>query len=305
MESIFDEDTNQSSEAEDILGDKLEIVNESFDMDSDLDIQLLDNIYLHQLPYMLYPLFELVHYLITTAKIRSDFGVEFSRKSPLSSLIFVIMSCNAGSVLCNFLLGLPLASAFKNEVNLLMILLVWMLVYFSPQDVIYKLVSSKSVLVIMCGIKEIDRMRKIVSGTTLAHDLYPGLVLVSAMAGVLKGAGTSIIRPLMISVCKPSPESGQSLTNEITSPNTTTKLCWMASLTWVGVLNLPGLSSNIWLCSTVYNSTVLLFLILRMENLLNISKIILSPEVENNNQDVDMKKETESNSKDNQLKKDE
>jgi len=298
-------DENKYESSEESLGDQIEIVNDSFD--TDLDIQLLDNIYLHQLPYILFPLFELVHYFITTAKIRSDFGAEFSRKSPLSSLIFVIVSCNAGSVLCNFLLGLPLASAFKNEVNLLMILLVWIGIYFSPQDMIYKIIRSKSVLVIMCSIKEIDRMRKIVSGVTMSYDIFPGLILVSAMAGVFKGAGTSIIRPLIISVCKPCSDSGHghSLTNEITSPNTTTKLCWMASLCWVGILNLPGLRSSSWLCSTVYNCAVLLFLIYRMEIVLNISKLILSQEAANNNQDDGMKKEAENISKENQLKKDE
>ena len=137
--------------------------------------------------------------------------------------------------------------------------------------------------------------------------LCQGLILVSAMAGVFKGAGTSIIRPLIISVCKPCSDSGHghSLTNEITSPNTTTKLCWMASLCWVGILNLPGLRSSSWLCSTVYNCAVLLFLIYRMEIVLNISKLILSQEAANNNQDDGMKKEAENISKENQMKKDE
>ena len=41
--------------------------------------QITDHIMLYQVPFLCYPLFELAHFLITTAKIRSDYGLEVSR----------------------------------------------------------------------------------------------------------------------------------------------------------------------------------------------------------------------------------
>ena len=41
--------------------------------------QITDHIMLYQVPFLCYPLFELAHFFITTAKIRSDHGLEVSR----------------------------------------------------------------------------------------------------------------------------------------------------------------------------------------------------------------------------------
>lgn len=54
------------------------------------------------------------------------------RSSPISSLMSVIISCIAGTILSNILLGLPLASAFKNESAILMISISWLLIFFCP-----------------------------------------------------------------------------------------------------------------------------------------------------------------------------
>ena len=40
---------------------------------------LLGNIILYQLPFLTYPVFELTHYIITAYKIRTDFGIQYSR----------------------------------------------------------------------------------------------------------------------------------------------------------------------------------------------------------------------------------
>ena len=112
-------------------------------------------------------------------------------------------------------------------------------------------------------------MRKIVSGVSSASDMFPGLVLVTTLAGVMRGAGTSIIRPLVTTLC--SPPIGQVSTNEITYPSTTTKMCWIAALSWVGVINLPGVLANVTFCVLMYNSLVLAFLLYRLEALLKIS----------------------------------
>ena len=55
------------------------------------------------------------------------------RTRPLASLASVLLSCVAGSILTNLLLGIPVAAAFKSETYLLMIIASWAGVFFCPQ----------------------------------------------------------------------------------------------------------------------------------------------------------------------------
>ena len=48
-----------------------------------------DHILLYQAPFYFYPVFEIVHYLITAAKIRSDYGQEFARSVQPSHCCYV------------------------------------------------------------------------------------------------------------------------------------------------------------------------------------------------------------------------
>merc|ERR1719348_1691075 len=49
----------------------------------------------------------------------------------------------AGSLLANPLLGKPILSALSNEYQLLLASLVWWLVFYSPADLAYSLVTNK------------------------------------------------------------------------------------------------------------------------------------------------------------------
>ena len=72
---------------------------------------------------------------------------------------------------------------------------------------------------LLWSVKEVERMRKIVTGVTMVQDKYPDSVFLSALAGVLRGNGTTIIRPvvrLMSGVVR--------LDNELTSPGLSTKV---------------------------------------------------------------------------------
>ena len=68
----------------------------------------------------------------------------------------------------------------------------------------------------------------------------------------------------------------------------TTKLCWLASLSWVCVLRLPGLRDQASLCSSLYTGWVLVFLALRLDTLLQLSARVTS---DNNNKQVEQREE--------------
>jgi len=93
---------------EDTLGD-MDLAGESILPGMEAS-PLTANIPLYQAPFSLYPVFEIIHFILTASKIRAEYGQEFAWNRPLASLTSVILSCVAGSILTNLLLGLPVAA---------------------------------------------------------------------------------------------------------------------------------------------------------------------------------------------------
>jgi len=254
---------------------------------------LTANIPLYQAPFSLYPVFEMIHFLITAAKIRTDYGQEFAWTRPLASLASVLISCVAGSILTNLLLGIPVAAAFKSETYLLMIIASWAGVFFCPQDIIFKLVQARPVYCLLWCFKEVDRMKKIVVGVDQAAGLHPDNVMVTALCGVLRGAGTSIIRPLVTTMMASSEVTSAASSSELTSPSLVTKLCWLAALTWVTVIRCPP---DLLPAPGLYNAWVMVFLAVRLDALLGLSNMFgensEDRNAENNNEEQTLKEET-------------
>ena len=121
-------------------------------------------------------------------------------------------------------------------------------------------------------------MKKIVVGVDQAAGLHPDNVMVTALCGVLRGAGTSIMRPLVTTmassetvsqVTSDSVAPGVTCDNvqvtsasssELTSPSLVTKLCWLAALTWVTVIRCPPDQLP---ATGLYNAWVMIFLAVR------------------------------------------
>ena len=54
-------------------------------------------------------------------------------QSPLASCFSLLISCLAGSLLSNMLLGLPPSEVFRSDWKVGSIIMVWLSLYFSPQ----------------------------------------------------------------------------------------------------------------------------------------------------------------------------
>ena len=187
-----------------------------------------------------------------------------------------------------------------------MILIVWLAIFYCPnvsidleftgmithsiiQDVVYNLLNKTHVSTLLWSLKEVDRMKKIVIGVGVAGDMYPGNVLLTSLCGVLRGCGTSILKPVAGYFCSSSSGSSSS---ELTSPGTMTKLSWVASIGWVCVHHLPGPGVNGDMCIGLYNICTTVFLVYRLECLVNLSSIITNiseyyDNTENNNEITD------------------
>lgn len=238
----------------------------------------VEEMVLYNLPGLCFPVFELSHYFITAITLRLEFGEQSARQSPLASCFSMLISCLAGSLMSNMLLGFPPADSFLSDWKVASILMVWVSVYFSPQDFIFNFVNQPLVYCLLWSIKEVERMRKIVSGVAMVQDKYPASLFLAALAGVLRGNGTTIIRPVVRLV------SGVArLDNELTHPGVSTKLCLVAALAWI-------LTMDTTMASSVYTTATTIFLLVRLQNLL--SKETQSPGLNSINNNRQLHKET-------------
>merc|ERR550519_1834552 len=103
-------------------------------MDSAADI-------LRDLPVDYHYVFDIVHFTLCIQGDRADLGDSFettSKLQPLASWISAMLSCFAGGLLVAPLCGEPLLGAFGDNIKLLIATLLWFLMYYCPQDLVFQ-----------------------------------------------------------------------------------------------------------------------------------------------------------------------
>ena len=83
-------------------------------------------------------------------------------------------------------LGKPILDAFGNEYLLLVATLIYLVVYFSPFDVGYKLIKLLPIYIVVCTIKEVYRPLKIAKGLKEGAEFKPDSMFVPILIGILK-----------------------------------------------------------------------------------------------------------------------
>ncbi|EPB73370.1 hypothetical protein ANCCEY_07530 [Ancylostoma ceylanicum] len=104
--------------------------------------------------------------------------------------------------------------------------LVWYGVFYSPFDIVHKLISFKLIKVVVSIAKEVQRTHKISHGVAYAAKLYPESYMVQVLVGVAKGAGSGVVKiveQLVRGTWVPSQ-------HEMLRPSFTTKACVVAAL---------------------------------------------------------------------------
>ncbi|XP_077981756.1 trimeric intracellular cation channel type 1B.1-like [Glandiceps talaboti] len=139
----------------------------------------------------MFPLFDTAHFILMTAAVRQDAGIEFSRRNPLSCWLCCMLSCFAGGVLANFLLGAPILNAFENQQAVGLATCIWYLVFYCPYDIFHKLTSWMPLLTIIVILKEVSRPRKILAGIAQAAKLYPKGYHLMVLIGMVKASGSN------------------------------------------------------------------------------------------------------------------
>lgn len=183
----------------------------------------------------MYPYFDIAHYTLMCVAARDDVpanssgGTVFSRKHPLSCWVSSMLLCFAGSLIANFLLGEPILTPFKDHKALLTATVVWYLVFYSPFDIVYKMVKFLPCKLAIAGLKEVQRAHKVYHGVVYTAKIYPNSVLIILFIGTIKGAGSGLMKTferLVRGLWIPG-------TNEVLQPSFVTKACFLASLVFL------------------------------------------------------------------------
>jgi len=183
----------------------------------------------------MYPYFDICHYALMCLAVREDTPAPgsgptaFSRKHPLSCWLSCMLICFAGSIIANLLLGEPCMIPFKNHRDILTATAVWYLIFYSPFDIIYKMVKFLPFKLCIGTLKETQRAHKVYHGVTHTAKLYPQAYLLIVFIGTVKGAGSGIMKTidrLIRGVWIPG-------SNEFLQPSFYTKACLIASIIFV------------------------------------------------------------------------
>lgn len=180
----------------------------------------------------MYPYFDIAHYTLMCMAVRDDLATGatlFSRKHPLSCWLSCMLMCFAGSFVANFLMGESVIIPFKRHDDILLATIVWYMVFYSPFDLVQKLVKFLPIKVVVSVMKEVQRAYKVHHGVLHAAKLHPNAYIVMVVIGTVKGAGSGIIKTfeqLVRGVWQPTG-------NEILRPSFYTKSCLIASIIFV------------------------------------------------------------------------
>ncbi|XP_066460717.1 trimeric intracellular cation channel type A isoform X2 [Eleutherodactylus coqui] len=122
-----------------------------------------------------------------------------------------MLYCFGSYILADVLLGDSPIDYFSNNANVLLASAVWYLMFFCPLSLFYKCVSFLPVKLVLVGMKEVVRVRKIAIGIHHAHHHFHDGWVVMVLIGWVKGSGVALmsnVEQLLRGVWKPE-------TNEI------------------------------------------------------------------------------------------
>lgn len=122
-----------------------------------------------------------------------------------------MLYCFGSYILADVLLGDSPINYFSNNSNILLASAVWYLMFFCPLNLFYKIVSFLPIKLVLVGMKEVVRVRKIAIGIHHAHHHYHHGWVIMVLIGWVKGSGVALmsnLEQLLRGVWKPE-------TNEI------------------------------------------------------------------------------------------
>ncbi|XP_071752872.1 trimeric intracellular cation channel type B [Centroberyx gerrardi] len=175
----------------------------------------------------MFPYFDMAHYVVSVMSLREQPGaLEVSRRSPFACWFSSMLFCFGGAVLSGIMMAEPPVAPLSNSTNVLLASLVWYLVFYCPQDLVYCCAALLPLRLVLSGMKEVTRTWKVLGGVTQAHGKYKDSLLVMIAIGWAKGAGGGLMsnfEQLVRGIWKPE-------TNELLKMSYPTKITLVGSV---------------------------------------------------------------------------
>nr|XP_023658510.1 trimeric intracellular cation channel type B-like isoform X1 [Paramormyrops kingsleyae] len=154
----------------------------------------LDELALAMSQMSMYPLFESAHYIVSVMSLKEQPGaVEVACRSPVACWVSSMLYCFGGAILSAVLLAEPPVEPFSNNSHVLVASLIWYLMFYCPQDLVYSCTSLLPVRLVLSGMKEVTRTWKVLGGVVQAQKKYQNSLLVMIVVGWAKGSGHGLI----------------------------------------------------------------------------------------------------------------
>jgi hypothetical protein len=93
----------------------------------------------------------------------------------------------SGSILSNFLLGESPIKDFAHHQHLLLATICWYFVFYSPYDIVARLLRFIPIRIPIGIAKEIQRTKKIFDGVQSTLAIYPDSYIIVVLIGAIKG----------------------------------------------------------------------------------------------------------------------
>lgn len=144
-------------------------------------------------PYLWVP-----HCILMNIALRATLGIEhgpqFARQHPLSCLLLALLYNYPGALLANLLLAKPLLSFLLISHTLYATLLAWYLVFYSPQDLFYRLIMSSKLVPVLAALQDWLRIGLVLSGLQTINDESPGHLFYPVIFALIKSSGFMLVK---------------------------------------------------------------------------------------------------------------
>ncbi|CDQ92014.1 unnamed protein product [Oncorhynchus mykiss] len=199
----------------------------------------------------MFPYFDTAHYVVSVMALREQPGaLEVARRSPFACWFSSMLYCFGGGILSGFMMAEAPIAFLSNSTSVLMASVIWYLVFYCPQDVVYSCTTFFPLRLVLTGMKEVTRTWKVLGGVAQAHSKYKDGLLVMIAIGWAKGAGGGLIsnfEQLVRGVWKPE-------TNELLKMTYPTKVTLIGAVLFALQQNqyLPVQKQHLMLLYTVF-----------------------------------------------------
>jgi len=158
----------------------------------------------------------------------------FAHSHPFVTWLSSFCTAYAGGIVAAFLTGDSVLTPFANPDSLLFATIAFLVVFYSPFDLFARLFRWKPFHLLLAVASEIYRVGNIFGGVKLGASLpasasaFPATLMITL--GVAKGAGSSLLLPVIRLLRTGGSAGGYSLSNEILEPTLFLKATFWASL---------------------------------------------------------------------------